>query len=105
SSWQCTSDASDPDASTTAGRRIGAGRGWIPSARRRLIGRVAGDVGCDGGSTDSEATRSRSRGRVGSSLPSVRGGKTPHAFSDDEREAAEHDRDVVVPAGKAPSFV
>ena len=37
--------------------------------------------------------------------PSVRGGKTPHAFSDDEREAAEDDRDVVMPAREAPSFV
>src|SRR2546421_12379974 len=47
----------------------------------------------------------RERLRVGSSLPSVRGGKTPHAFSDNEREAAEHDGDVVVPAGEAPPFV
>ena len=39
------------------------------------------------------------------SVPPARGGETPHAFSDDEREAAEHDRNVVVPAGKAPSFV
>src|SRR6266702_7692273 len=47
----------------------------------------------------------RERLRVATSRPSIRGGKTPHAFSDDEREAAEHDGDVVMPAGKAPSFV
>src|SRR5262245_60564877 len=47
----------------------------------------------------------RERLRVGTSLPSIRGGKTPHAFSDDEREAAEHDGNVVVPAWEAPSLV
>src|SRR5207253_11219596 len=47
----------------------------------------------------------RDRLRVATSRPSVRGGKTPHAFSDDEREAAEHDGDVVVPTGEAPPFV
>jgi len=41
----------------------------------------------------------RERLRVAASWPSIRGGKTPHAFSDDEREAAEHDGDVVMPAG------
>ncbi len=36
--------------------------------------------------------------------PSGRGGETPHAFSDDERVAAEGNGDVVVPAGEAPAF-
>src|SRR6266568_9341656 len=36
--------------------------------------------------------------------PSGRGGRTPHAFSDDERVAAEGDGDVVVPAREASSF-
>src|SRR5438876_4665906 len=36
--------------------------------------------------------------RTGSILPSARGGKTPHAFRNEERIAAEHDRDVVMPA-------
>ena len=39
----------------------------------------------------------RDRDRVGVILPSSRGGKTPHAFSDDERVAAEDDGDVVMP--------
>ena len=36
--------------------------------------------------------------------PSGRGGKTPHAFSNDERVAAESHRDVVMPTWKAPPF-
>jgi len=47
----------------------------------------------------------RERLRVAASWPSIRGGKTPHAFSDDEREAAEYDGNVVVPAWEAPSLV
>jgi hypothetical protein len=46
----------------------------------------------------------RERLRVVAQRPSGRGGKTPHAFSDDERVAAEGDGDVVVPAGEASSF-
>jgi hypothetical protein len=29
----------------------------------------------------------------------------PHSFGNDERVAAQDDRDVVVPAGKPPAFV
>ena len=46
----------------------------------------------------------RERERVVGQRPSGRGGKTPHAFSDDERVAAESDRDMVVPAVEAPPF-
>jgi hypothetical protein len=37
--------------------------------------------------------------------PSGRGGKTLRTFSDDERVAAEHDGDVVVPVGESSTFV
>jgi hypothetical protein len=43
--------------------------------------------------------------RVGLSLPSGRGGKTPHTFGNDERVAAESDRDVVVPGREVAAFV
>src|SRR5438552_18704105 len=43
--------------------------------------------------------------RTGRTLPSGRGGKTPHAFAEDECVAAQDTRDVVVPAGIAASFV
>jgi hypothetical protein len=44
--------------------------------------------------------------RVGLSRPSGRGGgETPHTFSNDERVAAQGDRDVVVPAREAAAFV
>ena len=50
-----------------------------------------------------ESTKCRS-GRdgalVGFSLPSARGGETPHTLRNDESVAAQYDRDVVVPAGK-----
>ncbi len=36
--------------------------------------------------------------RVVSHRPSGRGGETPHTFGDDERVAAESDRDVMMPA-------
>src|SRR6266542_5239008 len=42
--------------------------------------------------------------RVVAQRPSGRGGKTLHAFSDDERVAAEGDGDVVVPAREASAF-
>src|SRR6266496_3691176 len=42
--------------------------------------------------------------RVVAQRPSGRGGETLHAFSDDERVAAEGDGDVVVPAREASSF-
>src|SRR6266536_776561 len=42
--------------------------------------------------------------RVVAQRPSGRGGKTLHAFGDDERVAAEGDGDVVVPAREASSF-
>ena len=34
----------------------------------------------------------------------VRGGKMPRTFGDDERVAAEDDRDVMVPAGEGSPF-
>jgi hypothetical protein len=40
----------------------------------------------------------RDRERWTSLRPSGRGGKTPHTFSDDERVAAEGDRNMVMPA-------
>ncbi len=43
--------------------------------------------------------------RVGVSRPSGRGGETPHPFSNDERVAAQGDRDVMVPAREAAAFV
>src|SRR5262245_20999724 len=43
--------------------------------------------------------------RVGFQRPSGRGGKTPHAFGNDEREAAQHDGDVVMPTGVSPTLV
>jgi hypothetical protein len=42
--------------------------------------------------------------RVGVSRPSGRGGKTPHAFGNDEREAAQGDRDMVVPAEESATL-
>src|SRR6266542_3017477 len=42
--------------------------------------------------------------RVVAQRPSGRGGKTLHAFGDDERGAAEGDGDVVVPAREASTF-
>src|SRR6266496_3982795 len=46
----------------------------------------------------------RERLRVVFHRPSGRGGEMPHAFSDDERVAAEGDGDVVVPAREASAF-
>src|ERR1700748_3156165 len=43
--------------------------------------------------------------RVGRSLPSGRGGKMLHPFGNDEREAAESDRNVVVPPSKGATLV
>lgn len=40
--------------------------------------------------------------RVGLILPSWRGGKTPHTLTDDERIAAKHYGDVMVPSGEGP---
>src|SRR5271154_344398 len=42
--------------------------------------------------------------RMGSIFPSARGGKTPHALRNEERVAAENDRDVVMPAGERAAF-
>jgi hypothetical protein len=42
--------------------------------------------------------------RVVSVGASSRGGKTPHAFGDDERVAAEDDGDVVMPADEGASL-
>ena len=47
----------------------------------------------------------RERERQSFCGPSGRGGKTLRTFSDDERVAAEHDGDVVMPAGKSSTFV
>src|SRR5258708_15041958 len=50
-----------------------------------------------------ESTKwSSGRAEVRCSLigPSLRGGKMPHAFRDNERVAADSDRDVVMPSGK-----
>src|SRR5256885_6069933 len=46
----------------------------------------------------------RERERVVGQRPSGRGGKMPHAFSDDEREAAQGNRDVMVPASEASAL-
>src|SRR5215211_5519838 len=43
--------------------------------------------------------------RPGVYRPSGRGGKTPHAFRNNERVAAEHDGDMVMPAFEAAAFV
>jgi hypothetical protein len=42
--------------------------------------------------------------RVGVQRPGGRGGKMPHTFGDDERIAAQDNRDVVMPTGKASAF-
>ena len=47
----------------------------------------------------------RARLRVVFQRPSGRGGEMPHTFGDDERVAAEDDRDVMMPAGKPTAFV
>src|SRR5256885_13169432 len=47
----------------------------------------------------------RERLRVDFQRPSGRGGKMPHTFGNDERVAAQNDRDVMVPARKPPAFV
>src|SRR5262245_20115195 len=46
----------------------------------------------------------RERDLVVAHRPSGRGGNTPHTFGDDERIAAEDDRDVVMPGGEAAAF-
>lgn len=54
-----------------------------------------------------ESTKCRSgrdRERMGFSIPSRRGGKTPHPFSNDERVAAQDDGDVMVPARERAAF-
>src|SRR5512134_2364171 len=47
----------------------------------------------------------RERLRVVFQRPCGRGGETPRAFGNDERVAAENDRDMVVPAWKPSSLV
>ena len=54
-----------------------------------------------------ESTKCRSGRDVnltGRGLPSLRGGKMPHTFGDNERVAAEDDGDVVVPAREGAAF-
>ena len=46
----------------------------------------------------------RASERVGVTGPCRRGGKTPHPFADDERVAAENDRDVMVPSRERASL-
>src|SRR6185436_6012821 len=47
----------------------------------------------------------RDRLRVVLQRPSGRGGEMPHTFGNDERVAAQDDRDVVVPPGKPAALV
>src|SRR2546426_11598616 len=46
----------------------------------------------------------RERLRLGLRRPSGRGGETPHAFRNDERVAAQSDRDMVMPTAELSSF-
>jgi len=46
----------------------------------------------------------RDADRVGRSLPSGRGGEMLHAFGDHEREAAEHDGHMMMPADERPAL-
>src|ERR1700722_16167513 len=57
---------------------------------RRIVAKES--VKCRSGRDVDRATRT---------LPSLRGGKVPHALSDDEGVAAEDDREMMVPAAEA----
>ena len=53
----------------------------------------------------SKCRSGRALDRTRGTNPSRRGGKRPHTFADDERVAAEDDRDVMIPARKGATFV